>query len=86
MSVVDGKRLPCEQCGKRLYYNEQRERWCRACASGLGVERMCDHGATRWTDMDVKNVLDAIEFAGELPVAERWRAMLKRARPDLEIP
>lgn len=35
-------RSPCERCGARLYYHEQRERWCRLCALVLGVLRMCD--------------------------------------------
>jgi hypothetical protein len=40
--VKDGKRLPCERCGRRLYYHEQAERWCVTCARAIGVDRKCD--------------------------------------------
>lgn len=42
MPVINGRRMPCERCGQRLYFHEQRERWCRPCAMVLDVSRLCD--------------------------------------------
>lgn len=42
MPVIDGKRLPCAKCGRRLYYHEQREAYCNRCAAIMNVDRKCD--------------------------------------------
>lgn len=83
MSVFDGKRMPCERCGARLYYHEQRQRWCRVCASALGIERICDRGRTRVSAAEIDAarwlLAEAIRCGNRTDVVEAWQRWIATA-------
>lgn len=83
MSAVGRPRVPCERCGARLYYHEQRQTHCRACAAALGIERLCDRGRTRITaaEIDAARGLLAQALRGGAPrkVIETWERWIASA-------
>lgn len=42
MIPLEGGRVPCDLCGEKLYYAEQRQTLCWRCAMKHGISRLCD--------------------------------------------
>lgn len=41
--MIERHREPCQLCGAALYYAEQWQSLCRACADANGITRLCDN-------------------------------------------